>query len=274
MGGQRYDWAKLDADLVAMRRKGKSFVVIARRLGITPSAAQRRFRFLTGERDLNRSGAWRPSGELLQMRAVIAQAFAVSDEDIVGTRRWREIAHARQAACWVIRQVRPQLSYPCLGVMMGNRDHTTIIHAVRQVEERRRRDADLATMLDALVTMFRRRSDVRQYDAHVCLWRAVQTEGIRAAALAALRKIEAEREAEERARSDDEFVQAIDPRKRFCGQCDRAVLPAEAARCAQRLCPSRVASTQSRTGAAGTTSAALGARNAANGDAARPRVAA
>jgi DnaA-like protein len=53
-----------------------------------------------------------------------------------GQRRAREIAWPRQFAMWLIRECRPDVSYPQIGHALGGRDHTTVMHGLRSVQAR------------------------------------------------------------------------------------------------------------------------------------------
>ncbi len=55
-------------------------------------------------------------------------------EQITGGSRRRPLVDARQIAMYVTRNM-TDLSYPEIGRAFGNRDHTTVIHAVRKIEE-------------------------------------------------------------------------------------------------------------------------------------------
>lgn len=236
---QRYNWTKLDPRILDLRERELSFREIGAVLDINKDAAKRRWRFLTGLSAPERAAAWKPSSELLRMRQACADAFDVTDKDIAGRARFAHICQARQAACYVIRRVRPKLSYPCIAQIFGGRDHSTIIHACRTVEERIKRDPQLAGKVAALITLFGVRDDYRQRDAHIVQWREFHRLQLRNTALEAqLRRAARERaQATKRAEvAEDEFAAAIDPRRRHCGQCDRAVLPLEASRCGARLC--------------------------------------
>jgi chromosomal replication initiator protein len=57
-----------------------------------------------------------------------ARFTGVSVEDMIGTTRKYPIVRARQFTATVLRA--RGNSYPCIGRFMGNRDHSTMIHAV------------------------------------------------------------------------------------------------------------------------------------------------
>jgi chromosomal replication initiation ATPase DnaA len=60
----------------------------------------------------------------------IAKIHRVSFTDLVSQRRHQNIVHARQHAMWEIRQ-RTKLSLPQIGKILGDRDHSTILHGIR-----------------------------------------------------------------------------------------------------------------------------------------------
>ena len=62
-----------------------------------------------------------------------ADLFNFSVDQITGGSRRRPLVDARQIAMYVTRNM-TDLSYPEIGRAFGNRDHTTVIHAVRKIE--------------------------------------------------------------------------------------------------------------------------------------------
>lgn len=70
--------------------------------------------------------------------AIIAQTSAyynVSVEALTGTSRSRKLVDARQVAMYISREL-TELSLPKIGAEFGNRDHTTVIHAVKKISDR------------------------------------------------------------------------------------------------------------------------------------------
>ncbi|MCQ3806473.1 MAG: chromosomal replication initiator protein DnaA [Acidimicrobiia bacterium] len=64
-----------------------------------------------------------------------SETFNFDIEQITGGSRRRPLVDARQVAMYVVRNM-TDLSYPDIGRAFGNRDHTTVMHAVRKVEAR------------------------------------------------------------------------------------------------------------------------------------------
>lgn len=85
--------------------------------------------------------------------AIVSEHYDISLEAMTGPHRFRSIARPRQRACFLIREYRPNVSYPEMGRLMGGRDHTTVMHAVRKVEELIAASPEEAAELDTLRTI-------------------------------------------------------------------------------------------------------------------------
>ena len=67
-------------------------------------------------------------------------------------RRARAVARPRQVAMYLAKQLTTR-SLPEIGRKFGGRDHTTVMHAVKRIEELRQMDASLAEDIDLLRRM-------------------------------------------------------------------------------------------------------------------------
>ena len=88
----------------------------------------------------------------VKMRDIIALTsayYGVSEVDILSSRRQFRIALVRQVAMFLCQRLTPR-SYSEIGLFFCGRDHTTIMHAVRTIEELRTKDADIATAIDSI----------------------------------------------------------------------------------------------------------------------------
>ncbi|HMT44919.1 MAG TPA: chromosomal replication initiator protein DnaA [Chakrabartia sp.] len=72
----------------------------------------------------------------------VSDHFRIRQAEMVSARRAREVARPRQIAMYLAKQLTPR-SLPEIGRRFGGRDHTTVIHAVRQIEKLRGLDHDL-----------------------------------------------------------------------------------------------------------------------------------
>jgi chromosomal replication initiator protein len=75
--------------------------------------------------------------------------FRLTSSDLLSKDRHKSVAFARQVAMYLCRQ-RLKCSFPELGRAFGNRDHTTVMSAVRRVEALRATDPQVKAHLDAL----------------------------------------------------------------------------------------------------------------------------
>ena len=63
-----------------------------------------------------------------------AAYFKLSVDDLYGSNRSQQIAHARQVAMYLCREM-TDLSLPKIGEIFGGRDHTTVMHADRKIRQ-------------------------------------------------------------------------------------------------------------------------------------------
>jgi len=83
-----------------------------------------------------------------------AEHFGLKQADLISERRNRAIARPRQAAMWLAKQLTTR-SLPDIGRRFGGRDHTTVLHAVRRIDELRAGDAQLSRDLETLTRKLR-----------------------------------------------------------------------------------------------------------------------
>jgi chromosomal replication initiator protein len=79
----------------------------------------------------------------------VAEHYGIRQADMQSARRARAVARPRQLAMYLAKQLTPR-SLPEIGRKFGGRDHTTVIHAVRKIEELRASDRALAEDLEHL----------------------------------------------------------------------------------------------------------------------------
>ena len=77
-----------------------------------------------------------------EIQRKVSDHFRIRPAEMVSARRAREVARPRQIAMYLAKQLTPR-SLPDIGRRFGGRDHTTVIHAVRQIEKLRKADAEL-----------------------------------------------------------------------------------------------------------------------------------
>jgi len=100
--------------------------------------------------DILRANNRRVTIEDIQRR--VAEHFNIRMTDMHSARRARAIARPRQVAMYLAKQLTAR-SLPEIGRKFGGRDHTTVMHAVRKVEELRGSDAAFCEDVDLLRRM-------------------------------------------------------------------------------------------------------------------------
>ncbi len=94
----------------------------------------------------------RPKWEVGDILKVAAAVTGVHVLDFSSPRRSRSLSWPRHLAIWMVRELRKDLSYPVIGRIFGNRDHTSIMYAVEMVAARKHEDPFMGWMIDPRVT--------------------------------------------------------------------------------------------------------------------------
>lgn len=100
--------------------------------------------------DLIRANDRRVTIEEIQKK--VASHFNIRTSDMHSARRARSVARPRQVAMYLAKQLTSR-SLPEIGRKFGGRDHTTVMHAVKKVEELTERDAGFAEDVELLRRM-------------------------------------------------------------------------------------------------------------------------
>ncbi len=79
----------------------------------------------------------------------VSEVSNVSEREIVGKSRKMEIAEARQISMYLCRQI-IGTSLNNIGVYFGGRDHTTVMHAVKNIENKQGKDDRVGKMITSL----------------------------------------------------------------------------------------------------------------------------
>ena len=101
-------------------------------------------------KDLLRSSQKKVNIEEIQKK--VSQHFNIKMSDMSSSRRSRTVARPRQVAMYLSKNLTSR-SLPEIGRRFGNRDHTTVIHAVRKVEELRSKDLSFDEDVQLLIRM-------------------------------------------------------------------------------------------------------------------------
>lgn len=97
--------------------------------------------------DILRANDRKVSIEEIQRK--VAEHYNIRLADMIGPKRVRTVARPRQIAMYLAKQMTSR-SLPEIGRRFGGRDHTTIMHGVKKIEELRSADRGLAEDIDLL----------------------------------------------------------------------------------------------------------------------------
>ncbi|MDJ0825626.1 MAG: chromosomal replication initiator protein DnaA [Rhodobacter sp.] len=84
-----------------------------------------------------------------EIQRKVSEHYNIRLSDLIGPRRIRTIARPRQVAMYLAKQLTTR-SLPEIGRRFGNRDHTTVMHGVRKIEELKATDSQIADDIELL----------------------------------------------------------------------------------------------------------------------------
>jgi len=117
-------------------------LTVAATQGISPSAEL--------ARGLLRSCA--PAEQVISSQdalTVVCRRFDVKREDICSAKRVQEIVVPRQVASYILRKINGA-SLNQIGCILGGRDHSTILHGIRKVEENLKKNPFLQNQVESI----------------------------------------------------------------------------------------------------------------------------
>ncbi len=109
---------------------------------ITQEMAKNELKYLLDSRDKI------ITNELVQK--VVAEAFGVKISDLKSKRRTKAVVLPRQVAMYLCRTMAGS-SLPETGAFFGGKDHSTVIHACKVIEEKKEKDPELKAKIEALI---------------------------------------------------------------------------------------------------------------------------
>jgi hypothetical protein len=83
--------------------------------------------------------------------AVVAEVTDVRAHEIMGQSRVAPVTRARQIACLLLRR-HTTLSLGQIAIQLGNRDHTSVLHGIRNMEAKCAEDVALANMIASITS--------------------------------------------------------------------------------------------------------------------------
>ncbi|WP_137702610.1 chromosomal replication initiator protein DnaA [Marimonas lutisalis] len=84
-----------------------------------------------------------------EIQRKVSEHYNIRLSDMIGPKRVRTFARPRQVAMYLCKQLTSR-SLPEIGRRFGGRDHTTVMHGVRRIEELRSQDAQIEEDIELL----------------------------------------------------------------------------------------------------------------------------
>ncbi len=100
--------------------------------------------------DLIRSNERKISVEDIQK--AVANHYSIKISDITSSSRLKQFTLPRQVAMYLAKQL-TRLSFPEIGRKFGGRDHTTVLHSVKKIEEALNADPDISSDIKYLISV-------------------------------------------------------------------------------------------------------------------------
>jgi chromosomal replication initiator protein len=89
-----------------------------------------------------------------EIQKTVADHFGLKQADLLSERRTRAVARPRQIGMYLCKHLTTR-SYPDIGRRFGGRDHTTVLHGVRKIDELMAKDEQIARDVEALTRKLR-----------------------------------------------------------------------------------------------------------------------
>lgn len=87
----------------------------------------------------------------------VERFFRIEHEDMISSKRSKDIAHARHVAIYLCRYLTDE-SLESIGTRFGGRDHTTVMHSVKKIEKDQQENRSLFDQLDTLINRIKEQS--------------------------------------------------------------------------------------------------------------------
>lgn len=84
----------------------------------------------------------------------VARTFGVTPEEIRSENRRAQISNARQVAIFAVREI-TQIPYEAIGKEFGNRDHSTIVYALQQMDKKIAKDSKTKATVEDIIKNIR-----------------------------------------------------------------------------------------------------------------------
>ncbi len=87
--------------------------------------------------------------DIHRIQKIVAEYFQITLEDIRSKKRSSNIAFPRQIAMYLCRHITNE-SFPKIGIEFGGKDHSTVMHSIKKIEDEIKVNPDLSNIIDKL----------------------------------------------------------------------------------------------------------------------------
>lgn len=144
----RYIASEIDSNVRELEGALKSVELAARISGITVVGIDTASTALRSLKK-NHVGQTLANVTVKQVQEEVAKYYRISYADMVSTRRTKEIAFPRQVAMFLVRNELKE-SLPSIARAFNKKDHTTVMYAYDQIDDKKTSDMDLQKALDTI----------------------------------------------------------------------------------------------------------------------------
>ncbi len=82
----------------------------------------------------------------------VCKYFSITLKDMESSNRSRRVTFPRQIAMYLSKEI-TDISFPIIGKSFGGRDHTTVLHAHKKIENDMKNDSQLKAMIEELISI-------------------------------------------------------------------------------------------------------------------------
>jgi chromosomal replication initiator protein len=105
-------------------------------------------------RSIARAGTAPARPTVGRIQELVCEHFSITREELVSTSRAARVSLPRQLAMHLVRE-HTEASLPAIGAAFGGRNHTTVMHALKRIEQHLASDADVQDAVRALTALLR-----------------------------------------------------------------------------------------------------------------------
>jgi chromosomal replication initiator protein len=96
-----------------------------------------------------------------KIKRAVAEHYGISMNNLTSARRTWDVVRPRQVAMYLAKELTP-MSLPQIGRLFGGRDHTTVLHAIRQIDAMRWTDWSIGRSVELLLAQLKSQDEQQE----------------------------------------------------------------------------------------------------------------